>query len=75
MSGCTNTTYNNVSKNKPGTSTTHVSADLKLRSVVQSVTCGSIHAAETGLQSDVRSCIVSGLPMLLVQELNAGNVR
>ena len=61
----------NMSKNNPSTSMTHVACESKLRSVVRSF----IHDHETGLQSDVRSCIMLGLPTHLVQELNVVTVR
>ena len=37
--------------------------------------CEVIHAQETGWQSGVRSCIMSGLPRHLVQESNVDTVR
>ena len=64
----------NMSKNKPSTSMTHVACKSKLRSVVRSGhPC--IHAQETGCQLGVQSCIMPGLPMHFVQELNVGTVE
>ena len=61
-------------KNKPSTSMTHVACKSKLRSVVRSGhPC--IHAQETGCQLGVQSCIMPGLPMHFVQELNVGTVE
>ena len=50
---------------------THVACESKVYSVVRSF----IHPwPKTGLQSDVRSCIMLGMPTHLVQELNVGTV-
>ena len=48
------TVMNNMSKDKPETSMTHVALKSTLRSVVRSGTCGRIHAPGTGRQSDER---------------------
>ena len=61
-----------MSKNKPSTSMTPVACESKLRSVVRGHSY--IQDQETGLKSDVRSCIKLGLPTHLVQELNVVTV-
>ena len=61
-------------KLRPSLSLTNVACELKLRSVFRSWTYGCIHFQETGSQSAVRPCIMSGLPEHLVQEINFGTV-
>ena len=59
---------------KPSSLMAAVVCKSKLLSVVRSGTCGRINALETGWQSDVRSCILSGMHTHLVHELNVGTV-
>ena len=58
-------------KNKPSTS----KANVALNQIhVQLLGHLRFHAQKTGWRSGVRSCIMSGLPTHLVQELNVGTV-
>ena len=49
----------------------HVACESKLRSVVGHT---RIHGKENVWQSGERSCILPGLPIYLVQEINVGAV-
>ena len=61
-----------LSKSKPSTSMTHVACESKLR-LMWGHPC--IYAQNTGWHSDVGSCVMHGLPMHFVQELNVGTVH
>ena len=51
----------------------HISDSRSLR-IKATFNCEFIHAQETGWQSDVRSCILSGLSTHYMEELNVGTV-
>ena len=51
---------------------THVACQSKLHSVVGQ--CGVIHAQETQRQLGLKLCIMPGVPMHIVQEVNVGTV-
>ena len=53
---------------------TYVACNSKLASVVRLSMHASIPRKETGWRSGVRSCIIPGLPMHLVQEVYVGTV-
>ena len=74
VSGCQEHPWITCQHSKPSTPMERVACESKLRSVVRSMICGRIHAQETRWQSGVRSCIMPGLPMHLMQELNVGTV-
>ena len=64
-----------MSKDKSCTSLTYVACKSRLRFLVRSCTCGCILAQEGGWQSDVRPCIMPGLPMHLVQKIKCRHCK
>ena len=53
---------------------TNVASESNLCSVLMAGTCGGLHAQKTGWQSGMHSSSMHGLPMHLMQALNAGTV-